>query len=167
MKPNILQRVWKEVKDANADFYNLRTVISPDTIHDDATRFDFIMLPNDGAMAHLTLVGVFFIPEVSERFACICSLTLTLHPLFRSTPNPLQLCSSSPQPKDITLTSFKATLAAKGHHIAPCVLTSFDHQRMEERGIQNTPSPVYLRLSCPQSYRVSNSFTHTNWPCLS
>ncbi|KAF1967860.1 hypothetical protein BU23DRAFT_559012 [Bimuria novae-zelandiae CBS 107.79] len=62
MKPNILKRVWKEVEEANADFFNLRTVISPDP-KDDATRFYFMMLPNDGAMAHLTLVGTFYIRD--------------------------------------------------------------------------------------------------------
>jgi hypothetical protein len=67
MKPAILKRVWKEVKEANADFFNLRTVISPDLIDDDVTRFYFIMLPNDGAMAHLTLVGKFNITDVSNN----------------------------------------------------------------------------------------------------
>ncbi|KAJ4303287.1 hypothetical protein N0V90_002180 [Kalmusia sp. IMI 367209] len=62
MKPKTLKRVWTEVKEVNADFFNLRTVISPDTVDDDATRFYFMMLPNDGAMAHLTLVGTFYIP---------------------------------------------------------------------------------------------------------
>lgn len=62
MKATILKRVWTEVQEANADFFNLRTVISPDP-DDDATRFYFMMLPNDGAMAHLTLVGTFYIPE--------------------------------------------------------------------------------------------------------
>ncbi|KAJ4346479.1 Ubiquitin-conjugating enzyme E2 6 [Didymosphaeria variabile] len=62
MKPKTLQRVWREIKEANADFFNLRTVISPDP-DDDATRFYFIMMPNDGAMAHLTLVGTFYISE--------------------------------------------------------------------------------------------------------
>jgi hypothetical protein len=68
MKPNTLKRVWAEVKNVNADFFNLRTVISPDIVHDDATRFYFMMLPNDGAMAHLTLVGAFYIPDVSSYF---------------------------------------------------------------------------------------------------
>jgi hypothetical protein len=65
MKAKTLKRVWTEVKEVNADFFNLRTVISPDTVDDDATRFYFMMLPNDGAMAHLTLVGIVYIPEVS------------------------------------------------------------------------------------------------------
>lgn len=62
MKAKILQRVWTEIQEANNDFFNLRTIISPDP-DDDATRFFFMMLPNDGAMAHLTLVGTFYIPE--------------------------------------------------------------------------------------------------------
>jgi len=66
MKANILKRVWAEVNEANADFFNLRTVISPDLVNDDATHFYFMMLPNDGAMAHLTLVGTLRIPEVSD-----------------------------------------------------------------------------------------------------
>ena len=65
MKAKILKRVWTEVEDVNADFFNLRTVITPDTVNDDVTRFYFTMLPNDGAMAHLTLVGTFYIPNVS------------------------------------------------------------------------------------------------------
>lgn len=63
MKPRTLKRVWTEVKEVNDDFFNLRTVISPDIVDDDATRFYFMMLPNDGAMAHLILVGTFYIPD--------------------------------------------------------------------------------------------------------
>ena len=62
MKAKILQRVLAEAKQINADFFNLRTVISLDP-EDDASNFYFMMLPNDGAMAHLTLVGSFYIPE--------------------------------------------------------------------------------------------------------
>ncbi|KAI1337969.1 hypothetical protein F5Y15DRAFT_388453 [Xylariaceae sp. FL0016] len=62
MNPAIYKRVWKEIEDVNSDFFNLRTKISPDP-HDDMTRFYFVMLPNDGAMAHLPLVGCFYIPE--------------------------------------------------------------------------------------------------------
>lgn len=76
MKPNILKRVWTEVKDVNADFFNLRTVITPDA-DDDATRFNFMMLPNDGAMAHLTLVGAFYIPEVRNTSTNLHLLGLT------------------------------------------------------------------------------------------
>lgn len=72
MKPKILKRVWTEIKDINADFFNLRTLISPDIVDDDATRFYFMMLPNDGAMAHLTLVGAFFIPDVSNSSGTVC-----------------------------------------------------------------------------------------------
>lgn len=64
MKPQVLKRVWTEVKQVNSDFFNLHTVISPDPVDDDASRFYFMMLPNDGAMAHLTLVGTFWIPAV-------------------------------------------------------------------------------------------------------
>jgi hypothetical protein len=66
MKANVIKRVWAEVEEANADFFNLRTVITPDLIDDDVTRFYFTMIPNDGAMAHLNLVGRFYIPEVSR-----------------------------------------------------------------------------------------------------
>ena len=66
MQANITKRVWAEVEEANADFFNLRTVITPDLIDDDVTRFYFTMIPNDGAMAHLNLVGRFYIPEVSH-----------------------------------------------------------------------------------------------------
>lgn len=62
MKAKILQRVWAEVHEVNADFFNLRTIISPDP-EDNATQFYYMMLPNDGAMAHLTLVGRLIIPE--------------------------------------------------------------------------------------------------------
>jgi len=62
MNAKTLKRVWAEIKEVNNDFFNLRTIISPDP-DDDATRFYFMMLPNDGAMAHLTLVGTFYIPE--------------------------------------------------------------------------------------------------------
>ncbi|CAG9978369.1 unnamed protein product [Clonostachys byssicola] len=62
MQAKILKRLLKEIDDVNADFFNLRTVISLDP-EDDMTRFSFIMLPNDGAMAHLTLVGAMYIPD--------------------------------------------------------------------------------------------------------
>ncbi|PVI01934.1 hypothetical protein DM02DRAFT_613356 [Periconia macrospinosa] len=63
MKHNVLKRVWAEVRDVNNDFFNLRTKISPDTVDNDATRFYFIMVPNDGAMAHLNLAGCVFITD--------------------------------------------------------------------------------------------------------
>lgn len=66
MKANMIKRVWAEVEEANADFFNLRTVITPDLMNDDVTCFYFTMIPNDGAMAHLNLVGRFYIPEVSQ-----------------------------------------------------------------------------------------------------
>lgn len=61
MEATVLKRIFREIEDVNADFFNLRTVITPDP-HDDVTRFTFIMQPNDGAMAHLPLVGAFYIP---------------------------------------------------------------------------------------------------------
>jgi hypothetical protein len=64
MRAKILQRVWTEVKNVNDDFFNLRTVITSDDEDNDAARFYFMMLPNDGAMAHLTILGTFSIPEV-------------------------------------------------------------------------------------------------------
>lgn len=66
MKAKTLKRVLEEVKAVNADFFNLRTVISEDAVENDLTNFYFVMLPNDGAMAHLSLVGAVGIPEVSD-----------------------------------------------------------------------------------------------------
>ncbi|KAF2995093.1 hypothetical protein E8E13_003531 [Curvularia kusanoi] len=63
MKAKTLKRVLEEVKAVNADFYNLRTVISEDAVENDFTNFYFVMLPNDGAMAHLSLVGTVGILE--------------------------------------------------------------------------------------------------------
>ncbi|KAH7014088.1 uncharacterized protein B0I36DRAFT_338247 [Microdochium trichocladiopsis] len=62
MEAKVLKRIYKEIEDVNDDFFNLRTVVKPDP-GDDVTRFPFIMLPNDGAMAHLPLVGALYIPE--------------------------------------------------------------------------------------------------------
>ena len=62
MEATVLKRIYREIEDVNADFFNLRTVITPDPC-DDVTRFTFIMQPNDGAMAHLPLVGAFYIPS--------------------------------------------------------------------------------------------------------
>jgi hypothetical protein len=71
MKSSTLKRIWGEVKEVNTDFFNLRTVISPDAIGDDASKFYFAMLPNDGAMAHLTLVGTVGITEVCGLFSLL------------------------------------------------------------------------------------------------
>ncbi|KAJ2988183.1 hypothetical protein NUW58_g4113 [Xylaria curta] len=62
MSSNRRKRIWKEVKDANADFFNLRTVIAlaPD---DDFSQFYFVMSPNDGLMAHMTVAGCLYIPD--------------------------------------------------------------------------------------------------------
>ncbi|KAI0145430.1 hypothetical protein GGR57DRAFT_480178 [Xylariaceae sp. FL1272] len=56
------KRVWEEIQDVNADFFNLRTVIAP-AHDDDFTQFYFIMSPNDGAMAHMKVFGCFYIPD--------------------------------------------------------------------------------------------------------
>ncbi|KAI0104651.1 hypothetical protein GGR51DRAFT_224166 [Nemania sp. FL0031] len=61
MKPDIRKRIWKEIQDVNADFFNLRTVITPDP-NDDFSQFYFVMSPNDGAMAHMTVAGCLYIP---------------------------------------------------------------------------------------------------------
>jgi hypothetical protein len=66
MKLTTIKRVWTEIEEVNTEFLNFRTVIPPDPVDEDATRFDFMMLRNDGAMAHLTLVGTFYIPDVSN-----------------------------------------------------------------------------------------------------
>lgn len=62
MKPGSLKRIFQEIEDVNADFFNLRTVLSQDTDSDDL-KFYFVMLPNDGAMAHLPLVGALYIHD--------------------------------------------------------------------------------------------------------
>lgn len=59
MLAKLLKRIYKEIEDVNNDFFNLRTTITPDP--DDDVRFTFIMLPNDGAMAHQPLLGAFYI----------------------------------------------------------------------------------------------------------
>ncbi|KAI1428355.1 hypothetical protein F5Y12DRAFT_733325 [Xylaria sp. FL1777] len=61
MNPAIRKRVWKEINDVNADFFNLRTVIAPAADDDTFSQFFFVMSPNDGAMAHLTVAGCFYI----------------------------------------------------------------------------------------------------------
>ena len=63
MNPHTQTRVRKEIIEINDDFFNLRTKISPDP-QNDVSRFYFIMLPNDGAMAHLPLVGTFYILDM-------------------------------------------------------------------------------------------------------
>lgn len=62
MQAKLLKRIYKEIEDVNNDFFNLRTTITPDP-NDDVPRFTFIMLPNDGAMAHLPVLGAFYIPD--------------------------------------------------------------------------------------------------------
>ncbi|KAI1348964.1 hypothetical protein F5Y01DRAFT_327786 [Xylaria sp. FL0043] len=62
MDSSTRKRVWKEIKDVNADFSNLRTVIAPDP-NDDFSQFYFVMSPNDGAMAHMAVAGCFYIPD--------------------------------------------------------------------------------------------------------
>ncbi|KAI1277337.1 hypothetical protein F5Y07DRAFT_388593 [Xylaria sp. FL0933] len=62
MDSSTRRRVWKEIKAVNADFFNLRTVIAP-APDDDFSQFYFVMSPNDGAMAHMTVAGCFYIPD--------------------------------------------------------------------------------------------------------
>ncbi|KAI0814136.1 ubiquitin-conjugating enzyme/RWD-like protein [Xylaria sp. FL0064] len=62
MDSSTRKRVWKEIKDVNADFFNLRTVIAP-APDDEFSQFYFVMSPNDGAMAHMTVAGCFYIPD--------------------------------------------------------------------------------------------------------
>ncbi|KAL2202783.1 hypothetical protein CC79DRAFT_1337443 [Sarocladium strictum] len=62
MQAKVLKRIYKEIEDVNNDFFSLRTTITPD--HDYyVQRFTFIMLPNDGPLAHLPLLGAFYIPD--------------------------------------------------------------------------------------------------------
>jgi hypothetical protein len=152
MKQNILKRVWQEVKEVNADFFNLRTVISPDLVGDNATRFFFMMLPNDGAMAHLTLVGTFYIPEVSSHFPTIHRVlrpvpfrTLTCCSRLSNIPSHRQLCSYIHPRDDIMSMSTDMCFQIR-HYAALCVLISFDHRLMEVLGSQSTPSPPCSHL---------------------
>ncbi|KAI1197815.1 hypothetical protein F5X97DRAFT_167499 [Nemania serpens] len=62
----IRKRIWNEIQDVNADFFNLRTVIVPSP-DDDLSRFFFAMSPNDGALAHTIVVGCFYIPITYPR----------------------------------------------------------------------------------------------------
>ncbi|KAI1811481.1 hypothetical protein GGS20DRAFT_562664 [Poronia punctata] len=62
MDSSILKRIWKEIREVNDDFFNLRTVIAP-APNDDLSQFYFAMCPNDGAMAHMIVVGCLYIPE--------------------------------------------------------------------------------------------------------
>ncbi|KAJ5610144.1 hypothetical protein N7510_006863 [Penicillium lagena] len=55
-----LLRVHREVQEVNEDFHSLRTVLK-DT--DNKFKWDFVMFPNDGALAHLPLIGELIIPE--------------------------------------------------------------------------------------------------------
>jgi len=56
-----MKRVYDEIEDMNADFHNLRTVMRPDP-EDHINLFYFVMLPNDGSMAHQPLVGRMYLP---------------------------------------------------------------------------------------------------------
>lgn len=55
-----IKRVLNEVKDVNEDFFSLRTVIEPT---DRVDLYNFVMLPNDGPMTHLPLIGEMIIPN--------------------------------------------------------------------------------------------------------
>ncbi|KAJ3296179.1 hypothetical protein HK104_001917 [Borealophlyctis nickersoniae] len=50
------KRILAEIQEVNRDFHSLRTLIQPDP--DGSLRlFYFVMIPNDGALAHQTLIG--------------------------------------------------------------------------------------------------------------
>jgi ubiquitin-protein ligase len=53
------KRAFKEVAEVNADFHTLRTYIWPSNSH--INLFYFVMMPNDGAMAHQKLIGRMFL----------------------------------------------------------------------------------------------------------
>jgi ubiquitin-protein ligase len=57
----IYKKVLAEVDDLNNDFHTLRTVMHPDK-DEHINLFYFVMMPNDGAMAHMPLVGRMIIP---------------------------------------------------------------------------------------------------------
>lgn len=59
--PVSIQRVWREVKEVNRHFFNLRTILQPD--EQNALMWYFVTLPNDGAHAHLPLIGRLIIPQ--------------------------------------------------------------------------------------------------------
>lgn len=61
-----IRRVIREIKETNAEFLNLRTVITPDP-ENDVSKFYFIMFPNDGAASHLPIVGAMYIPAEYPR----------------------------------------------------------------------------------------------------
>ena len=54
-----LARVTREIRDVNGDFHSLRTVLKET---ENMYRWNFVMFPNDGAMAHLPLIGELIIP---------------------------------------------------------------------------------------------------------
>ncbi|KAK5790984.1 hypothetical protein VI817_006293 [Penicillium citrinum] len=55
-----LARVHKEIEDVNADFHSLRTVLKET---ENQFKWNFVMLPNDGALSHLPLIGELIIPD--------------------------------------------------------------------------------------------------------
>lgn len=160
MKHATFKRVLREVREANDDFFNLRTVISPDTVGDDDMRFFFMMIPNDGAMAHQTLVGTFYIPEVCCQRVCngsektqsrlvttkILRLNaLTMNSCFRDIPSHLQLYSCT-LALDDTMSMFSDQILRTRRHAAPCVSTSSVHTLKEELGSLNIPFHHCSRL---------------------
>ncbi|CAL5874058.1 uncharacterized protein PFLUO_LOCUS8345 [Penicillium psychrofluorescens] len=55
-----LLRVHREIQDVNEDFHSLRTVLKETG---NKFKWNFVMFPNDGALAHLPLIGELIIRE--------------------------------------------------------------------------------------------------------
>lgn len=142
MKPNTLKRVWKEVKEVNADFFNLRTVISPDAIGDDASKFYFVMLPNDGAMAHLALVGTVGIAEVSVVYGRVLDWLFILVLMSCSRTLKILRWSSSTLRRNGTTSMYSELFLTATSSAAPCASISFAHKLMEGAGSPSTRCPV-------------------------
>jgi ubiquitin-protein ligase len=58
----VFKRVLNEIEQVNNDFHTLRTTIVPDP-EQHINLFYFVMIPNDGVMAHSKLVGRMIIPN--------------------------------------------------------------------------------------------------------
>ncbi len=61
-KVSMYSRLIREINDVNDNFFNLRTVIVPDPEEHCDTLY-YLMLPNDGALCHLPLLGRIKIPS--------------------------------------------------------------------------------------------------------
>jgi ubiquitin-protein ligase len=70
--PVSIQRVWREVKEVNAHFFNLRTILKPN--EQNALMWYFVLLPNDGAHAHLPLIGRLIIPNTYPEIPPVVQL---------------------------------------------------------------------------------------------